>query len=202
MPDKIISNQNHPIKKINLIRCRNCGYERQITDQWLKEFSAKLSISSSIINESEIFQYSNKLRCSKCNERDALIISFSKTDPPKLNNNSELTEALGKKDPPKGTLYAETRRKELEEKAYWDAVIRKEELERRAYEVENKLKAALEKNREAYLAAMNRYKETTHQTGGIPVYEDGEPRSEWGTREDHKKMRGRDFGDMKRRLNE
>jgi hypothetical protein len=36
----------------------------------------------------------------------------------------------------------------------------------------------------------------------IPEYEEGYPRSEFGSREDHKKMRARDWGDMKRRNNE
>ena len=53
-----------------------------------------------------------------------------------------------------------------------------------------------------YLAALNRKKERDKQTGGIPEFEDGMPRTEFGTREDHKKMRGRDYGDMLRRRNE
>lgn len=53
-----------------------------------------------------------------------------------------------------------------------------------------------------YEAALERKRERDAKTGGIPEYEDGYPRDEFGTRDDHKKMRGRDWGDMKRRSRE
>lgn len=57
-------------------------------------------------------------------------------------------------------------------------------------------------DREAYLAALERKKERDKQTGGIPEHEEGTLRTEWGTREDHKKMRARDWGDMQKRRKE
>lgn len=46
-------------------------------------------------------------------------------------------------------------------------------------------------DREAYLAALKR--------SGIPEFEEGSPRSEFGTREEHKMVRAHDWGDMQRR---
>ncbi len=59
-----------------------------------------------------------------------------------------------------------------------------------------------ELDREAYLAALERKKERDKQSGGIPEYEEGTLRSEWGTREEHKKMRASDWGDMQKRRKE
>jgi len=50
-----------------------------------------------------------------------------------------------------------------------------------------------------YLAALERKRERDRQTGGIPEFEEGYPRDEFGSREDHKKMKGRDWSDMKHR---
>ena len=44
-------------------------------------------------------------------------------------------------------------------------------------------------------------KQLSHEKG-IPEYEEGTLRSEWGTRGDHKKMRARDWGDMQKRRKE
>ena len=44
--------------------------------------------------------------------------------------------------------------------------------------------------REDYLAALKRKKERDKQTGGIPEYEEGYPKTEMGSREDHKKNAG------------
>ena len=53
-----------------------------------------------------------------------------------------------------------------------------------------------------YEAALERKRRRDAQTGGIPEFEEGYPRDEFGTRDEHKKMRGRDWGDMKRRSRE
>ncbi|MBU1184332.1 MAG: hypothetical protein KJ663_04080 [Proteobacteria bacterium] len=157
MPIEKLPDQNQSINVIKIIRCRNCGNERQITDQWLKEVSSKLSENNSNINESEITKYLYRLYCSKCKGRDTEITSTSKQNEP---------------DP----------------------------------EAMNFNQAALETKKnldgESYLAALERKKERDKQAGGIPEYEEGAPRAEWGTREDYKKMRGGDFGDMMRRQNE
>lgn len=157
MPIEKLPDQNQPINVIKIIRCRNCGNERQITDQWLKEVSSKLSKNNSIINESEITRYLYRLYCSKCEGRDTEITSTSKQNEqaPEVINNSQVA---------------------LETKHNID--------------------------RETYLAALERKKERDKRAGGIPEYEEGAPRAEWGTREDYKKMRGGDFGDMMRRQNE
>jgi len=57
-------------------------------------------------------------------------------------------------------------------------------------------------DQEAYLAALERKKERDRQSGGIPEYEEGTQRAEWGTREDHRKMRAHDWGDMQKRRKE
>jgi len=58
-----------------------------------------------------------------------------------------------------------------------------------------------EENAEALLRMHKRAdsKEIYIPGTNIPEYEEGMPRSEFGTREDHKKMRSRDWGDMVRR---
>jgi uncharacterized protein YifE (UPF0438 family) len=42
-------------------------------------------------------------------------------------------------------------------------------------------------------------RESAGQKTGIPEVEEGYPKDEFGSREDHKKLRSRDWGDMKRR---
>jgi hypothetical protein len=60
------------------------------------------------------------------------------------------------------------------------------------------------KNAEAALrmAQKQMNREKYYPGTNISEYEEGYPRTEWGTREDHKKMRARDWGDIKRRNNE
>jgi len=72
--------------------------------------------------------------------------------------------------------------------------------EKNNYDVSSTEKRKLDK--EAYLAALERKKERDKQSGGIPEHEEGTLRSEWGTRDDHKKMRARDWGDMQKRRKE
>jgi len=50
--------------------------------------------------------------------------------------------------------------------------------------------------------AASRLAERQQKGPNISEYEEGYPRSEFGSRADHKKMRARDWGDMKRRNNE
>ena len=50
--------------------------------------------------------------------------------------------------------------------------------------------------------AVLRLAERQQKGPNISEYEEGYPRSEFGSRADHKKMRARDWGDMKRRNNE
>lgn len=77
------------------------------------------------------------------------------------------------------------------------AVVFSSETRRKPYQESDSIT-----KREDYLAALERKKERDKQTGGIPEYEEGFPKTEMVSREDHKKMRARDYGDMKRRQNE
>lgn len=58
-----------------------------------------------------------------------------------------------------------------------------------------------QKRKENAYAAL-RLAERQQKGPNISEYEEGYPRSEFGSRADHKKMRARDWGDMKRRNNE
>jgi len=69
-----------------------------------------------------------------------------------------------------------------------------------SHQVARSTKIKLDK--EAYLASLERKKARDKQTGGIPEYEEGTLRTEWGTRADHRKMRARDWGDMQNRRKE
>lgn len=62
--------------------------------------------------------------------------------------------------------------------------------------------AVLSKRRENAEAARRRAQEHLSREIGIPEYEEGTLRSEWGTREDHRKMRACDWGDMQKRRKE
>ena len=63
------------------------------------------------------------------------------------------------------------------------------------------LKESDHKRQENAEAAL-RLAERQQKGSNISEYEDGYPRSEFGSRADHKKMRARDWGDIKRRNNE
>lgn len=166
-----LPDQSQSTNTIKIIRCLNCGNERQITDQWLKEISSKLSSDESIIDESEITRYLNRLYCSKCKEKNFLTYtakqSVQNQETIEMNHS---TANIGEHDPKRFNQAA------LETKRNID--------------------------RECYLDALERKKERDKQSGGIPEYEEGVLRAEFGTREDYKRMRGSDFGDMMKRRNE
>jgi len=108
-------------------------------------------------------------------------------------------------------------------KSYWgqskqtktEATTRcyKNQIERRSHSAEERpftdinvhqvpLSTKSKLDKEAYLAALERKRERDKQTVGIPENEEGTLRTEWGTRDDHRKMRARDWGDMQKRRKE
>ena len=204
MPIEELSNQKNSSNIIKSLRCLICGHERQITHQWLQEVSPKLSVNGTNIDESQISHYLIKLRCSKCNGRNIQIVSNLNLAELELTNNSNSSYASDTIYQMDGESYryAEGINNEIERKAYVAEIkrkkIAKETAEKVALEEKKKLDrkadmAALEEkkklDREAYLEALKRYRIRNNETGGIPEYEEGAPRSEWGTREDYKKMR-------------
>jgi len=97
-----------------------------------------------------------------------------------------------------------TYKEKLVQKRYQEALEKQKEHEMRIKRSETATPSIEKKklDHEAYLAALERKRERDHQTGGIPEYEEGAPRSEFGTRDEYKKMRGRDFSDIRKRRNE
>jgi hypothetical protein len=191
MPDKIQSNN-----MAKAIKCLNCGNERLITDQWLKDVSRILSSDSSNICESDIIKYSNRFYCSKCKKKNLKFIDIKIIKPPApvakrnvgvetKNKNKDHIKQKGKRTNRKFSIKG---KKKLNRKALVTALKRKVDFD------SDVTKGRKQLDREAYLAALERKKYRDSQTGGIPEYEDGAPRSEFGTRKEHKSMRAWKLG--------
>lgn len=151
------------------IRCQNCGNQKVITKQWLKEISPKLLVDNSNICKSNITKYSDRFRCSKCKEKKSEFIVIKK-------QRGEGTKRKRDSNSTKG-------QKKLNREAYQKASLEN-----------NSTGKQTQLGREAYLAALERKKYRDAQSGGIPEYEEGAPRSEFGTRKEHKSMRGWKLG--------
>ncbi|MEN6318317.1 MAG: hypothetical protein ABFD82_06130 [Syntrophaceae bacterium] len=190
-----LPDQKHSSNVTKVIKCQDCDNERQITKQWLNEVAAKLSINSSSIDESIITKYLDRFYCSKCKGKNAVISNSSNQNVPKIEKRNEIK--LG--DIFHINPIQKNRNDEIPNKKKKETVADgcRNEPTRKPYQEPSSIT-----KHEDYLAALERKKERDKQTEGIPDYEEGYPRTEFGSRDDHKKMRHRDWGDMKNRHRE
>lgn len=205
-PDQI-----HLNNRSKAIRCLNCGNERLITDQWLKDVSRKLSTDSSNICESDITKYLDCFYCSRCKKKNAIFIDIRKQKEPPIpsvkrhvvvetnNKNKDYIKQRGKITNKKFSMKG---KKKLNREANQKASLKKnltekqKRLDRAVAAFERKVdfdsdvtKERKQFDRGAYLAALERKKYREEHSGGIPEYEEGAPRSEFGTRKEYKSMR-------------
>lgn len=202
LPDKI-----HSSNIIKAIRCRNCGNERLITDQWLKEISRKLLGDSSNICGLDITKYSKRFCCSKCKKKNSIFIEIKKQNEPTIP--IKVRTVVFK--PPKNIEgYLKQKDKEACTSKLGDTIKTKSQnipikqitTKKQPYgESSQDVLKRKKENAEAGLrmASRQRGNEKCYRGTSIMEFEDGAPRAEWGTRDDHKKMRARDWGDMRRR---
>ncbi|HKK63180.1 MAG TPA: hypothetical protein VJ951_11480 [Bacteroidales bacterium] len=59
------------------IKCRNCGAEKDVDDEFIKKLSEVISVEKEKINKFILRKNLRRFKCSHCGEKDARLISYN-----------------------------------------------------------------------------------------------------------------------------
>lgn len=159
------------------IVCRNCGHERNVTEAWLQYIFFSKVANGIDLNRENLKEEIHKFKCSKCGVKNAEYVNIEKEKNDNIDNTVTSIIKYKKKE---NIVYCD---KSDKDKCCIDCgkIIPKERLDAKPNATRCvKCQSNIEKEKG--------FKRSIKENDGIA-----------GSREDNKKMRARDWGDMRRR---